>query len=326
MRVFCHLIGKGCYKVSLKNKTKQTSDWSAHKALVVSESWMFVRGCSAFLRARTETWRASLLTGGGKKEGSKGRGKRELLHLSRWQTWEGYRMEKKGWRNPYTSGSCLVPCWTALANWLCKFLSSLLCSALPSVCVPVLLLWSWLPFVAYFFGRVNLISRHPSSSTASRADYETFTAARLGTALERLPEFAHKQPAWHSSGTTPGERGRGQTSTSPSFQLSQLVSLPSSRRSPVHVETNAQDISTFAVASLQIPEFIWIIGLLLFLVWKYLQSSENIRTSPETNWRNVVSYRKFQNPWLTLKLSDWNYFYAIHIHLLILPSKNIALS
>lgn len=62
---------------------------------------MFVRGYSAFLRARTETWRASLLPGGGKKEGSKGGGKRELLHLSRWQTCgKDLEWKRKGGETP----------------------------------------------------------------------------------------------------------------------------------------------------------------------------------------------------------------------------------
>lgn len=164
---------------------RQNNDWNSYNAPVVLESWTFVSGYSAFHKSTLLRHGCSLLRGGGRKERSRGRGKENFYSCADGKDEERMDNGKERVRKPHQS--CPASCWTATVDWLCKFLTSFLCSTSLFVCMQAFLLWSWLPRLAYFPCRVNLTSRHISPTTTIRVDYEIFTATRLDTAQIRSP-------------------------------------------------------------------------------------------------------------------------------------------
>lgn len=164
---------------------RQNNDWNSYNAPVVLESWVFVSGYSAFLKSTLLRHRHPLLIEDGKQEGSKGGGKNFYTCADGKHEERIYKGKERVKKPPHQS--CLVSCWTATVDWLCKFLSSFLHRASLFVCMQAFLLWSWLPHLAHFLCRVNLISRHISPHTTIRVDYEIFTATCLVPAQKWFP-------------------------------------------------------------------------------------------------------------------------------------------
>lgn len=151
------------------------------------------------------------------------------------------------------------------------------CSTLLFVCVQAFLLWSWLPCLAHFLCRVNLIARHTSSTTTSRMDYEIFTATCLVAAQKWFPEIAHKcQNTWHRNGMMPW--GKEQIAdlpqsflwelywacTEPSIDRPHLVQLsfpchPADDPQHLLKQTRHLKLHCGLTPNIQIPEFICII-------------------------------------------------------------------
>lgn len=82
---------------------RQNNNWNSYNAPVVLESWTFVNGYSAFLNPTPLRHKHSLLMREGKKEGSKGGGKRIFSVMQMANIRERSIREKKGWRNHHAS-------------------------------------------------------------------------------------------------------------------------------------------------------------------------------------------------------------------------------
>lgn len=220
--------------------------------------------------------------------------------------------------------SCLVSCGTTVDR-LCRFLGGFLCSPALFVGTQAFLLCSWLPCLAHI---------PPPWGAPYFQTY--FSHHTLGHSTKIMPlnrsqMSIYMAQQWHDA---LGDRARSRCLPvlsvraalrwSPDLQFTfQII--------PQHMlgQTNKTSPTSLCSHSKNANPTIDLDHQISFLgVWKYLRSSENNLTRNCMEKYFVILYIslacKFQKVWLTPEFSHWSYFYAIHIHLLILPAENTA--